>query len=79
MVGGWVGDMLREKENDASRDMTDACSHVCSHATRLASPRLAPPAQLMSPDDMFTSYVQSGTSLGRLADEDLCNLTASHC
>jgi hypothetical protein len=71
-VGGWV-------TCRATKKMTRPATCQMHAHMPLASPRVAPPAQLMSPDDMFTSYVQSGTSLGRLADEDLCNLTASHC
>ncbi len=36
-------------------------------------------AQMMCPDDEFVAYVQSGTSVGRLDDEDICTLTDRAC
>jgi hypothetical protein len=35
--------------------------------------------QMMCPDDEFVAYVQSGELVGRLNDEDICNLTANRC
>ncbi len=35
--------------------------------------------QLMAPNESFVEYVMGGTKVGRLADEDLCNLTGRHC
>jgi len=35
--------------------------------------------QMMCPDDEFVAYVQSGEHVGRLNDEDICNLTANRC
>lgn len=35
--------------------------------------------QLMVPNESFVEYVQSGEEVGRLENDDLCNLTAQHC
>ncbi|KAG2495121.1 hypothetical protein HYH03_006731 [Edaphochlamys debaryana] len=35
--------------------------------------------QLMTPNEAFVEHVKSGTPVGRLDDEDLCNLSARHC
>jgi len=35
--------------------------------------------QLMAPNQAFVEHVMTGTRVGRLDDEDLCQLIASHC
>ncbi|GLC36904.1 hypothetical protein PLESTB_000179900 [Pleodorina starrii] len=35
--------------------------------------------QLMTPNEAFVEHVKSGEAVGRLDDEDLCNLTSRHC
>ncbi|GAX76355.1 hypothetical protein CEUSTIGMA_g3801.t1 [Chlamydomonas eustigma] len=35
--------------------------------------------QLMTPDEAFVQHVMTGTNIGHLADEDICNLTNRHC
>ncbi|PNW82818.1 hypothetical protein CHLRE_06g295550v5 [Chlamydomonas reinhardtii] len=35
--------------------------------------------QLMTPNEAFVEHVQSGEAVGRLDDEDICNLASRHC
>ena len=35
--------------------------------------------QFMAPNDAFVEFVMTGTHVGRLADEDICNLTSRLC